>query len=286
MKKLLLLVVLLMLAGATSCKGNQTETLIDRVDSAIDHFIANYATRYLTESATGLTLEYHVVAGVKVLENSGYDISLEDYLTSDKVELDLENRQIKQGTEAFIALVIARAFGLESPNAKQFLTELTTFDPWNMSYVLMALNFTSSNVSLKQAIMSDILNVEGKDADYAGAALMALFDHEIDKTPLVNLIKENLTPQGVLSWGTANACTTAYAIMGLVASNINPTSAEFTVENINLVEALLNFHLGDGSFKYSAEGETDLDYSTPQSFAALVAYREFVRTKMQFILFQ
>lgn len=70
MKKLLLLVVLLMLAGATSCKGNQTETLIDRVDSAIDHFIANYATRYLTESATGLTLEYHVVAGVKVLETA------------------------------------------------------------------------------------------------------------------------------------------------------------------------------------------------------------------------
>ncbi|HPD13117.1 MAG TPA: hypothetical protein PLP15_07235, partial [Bacilli bacterium] len=132
----------------------------------------------------------------------------------------------------------------------------------------------------------DILNVEGKDADYAGAALMALSHQETDKTPLIDLIKENLTSEGVLSWGTANSCTTAYAILGLVANNIDPTSEEFTKDTVNLVEALLNFSLGDGSFAYSKDSGADLSYATPQSFAALVAYREFVRTQKSFVLFQ
>ena len=128
--------------------------------------------------------------------------------------------------------------------------------------------------------------VEGKDADYAGAALMALSHQETDKTPLIDLIKENLTSEGVLSWGTANSCTTAYAILGLVANNIDPTSEEFTKDTVNLVEALLNFSLGDGSFAYSKDSGADLSYATPQSFAALVAYREFVRTQKSFVLFQ
>ncbi|HOE77747.1 MAG TPA: hypothetical protein PLA20_05390 [Bacilli bacterium] len=286
MKKVLFLVVLLVLAGATGCKGNQTETLIDRVDLAIDQFVQNYANQYVKETETGLILEYHVVAALKALEKSGFGVTLENYLTANRVEADLQNRPLNLGTEAFSALVIARSFDLACPKAEQFLAELTTFDAWNQSYLLMALNYTGSNNYLKQAILNDILNVEGKDADYAGAALMALSHQETDKTPLIDLIKENLTSEGVLSWGTANSCTTAYAILGLVANNIDPTSEEFTKDTVNLVEALLNFSLGDGSFAYSKDSGADLSYATPQSFAALVAYREFVRTQKSFVLFQ
>jgi hypothetical protein len=103
---------------------------------------------------------------------------------------------------------------------------------------------------------------------------MQIVKHVIDIVDTyIAYLNENQTPEGIESWGSSNAASTAMVILGLVAQGIHPRSEGFTVEDVDLIEALINYYTEDGFNWLMNSEEVDLMFSTPQAFAALVAYK-------------
>lgn len=80
--------------------------------------------------------------------------------------------------------------------------------------------------------------------------------------------------------GTENAATMAQVILALVANGIDPASGDFIQGDTNLVLRLTEFQRPDGSFDWDLTDdiETDLMFSTPQAFLALVTYHRFMNS--------
>jgi hypothetical protein len=117
------------------------------------------------------------------------------------------------------------------------------------------------------------------DSDYAGMALLALALYreqsslELAIEGYLDFIGSNLTTTGISAWGSPNSSSTAAVVLGLVAHGIHPRSEAYQTSGVDLIEALL-LYSHDGAFKWTIDAETaDLQFSTPQVFAALVAYK-------------
>lgn len=287
MKKTLIVLFIIMLAGLTSCRKEPKITLIDYVNQAIDEFITNHAPIYFNEENGTIEIDYHVASALSALFAHDYPGQMDNYLKKDLVQNFLENSTFDTPSNIFKGIMIGNAFGFIPTKAIQALDALEQVDSWSIATTLIALRLTDVNLSLKNKLMEDVLIIKEedyRDADYAGAALMATYNLDIDKTNLYALIDNSLTKDGISSWGNANACSTAYAILGLVASNIDPTSEKYTIEGSNLVESLLKYE-ENGAFKFTLDGEIDLAFSTPQAFSALVAFKIYQATKKPFLLF-
>jgi hypothetical protein len=86
-------------------------------------------------------------------------------------------------------------------------------------------------------------------------------------------LSDALSEDGIISWGNANAASTATIILGLVAQGIDPEDEAYQTNGVGLIEALMAYE-ADGSFKWKLTDENpDLMFSTPQAFSALVAYK-------------
>lgn len=290
MKKTFIVLIFILLAGLTSCVKEEPKlSLIDNVNQVIDAFIDNYANKYFIESDGVLEIDYHVASALGALFESGYQGSLDTYLFKEVVQAYYDNIDYQTPNDCFKAIVIGRAFGFEASSAKAKLATIDDVDKWSVANTLIALNITNNNNALKEKLINQIgvINEEDyRDADYAGEALIATYNLDIDKSALHALIDESLTKDGVSSaWGGANACSTSYVILGLVASNLDPTSPKYTTEDINLIEALLKYEEG-GAFKFQLDGDIDLGFSTPQAFSALVAYKLYCKDKKPIIIFK
>ena len=276
----LLVLSFLLLAGATGCKKEEKDPLLAKVDLAIDAFVSDQLTKFISTDDK-VVLDYYVIPAIKALEDNGYDIKLNELVDMNKVNTYYADYDYSTVGDIFKATVIRKAFNLNLDTAKIKLTEITEVDVWSYTNGLMALNITGVNNTLKQELLTKI-NVftedDYRDADYAGVALMASANSDIDKNPLYNLINTSLSKDGVVTWGEANSSSTANVILGLIANGINPTNEEYTTNGVNLVEALLLYQT-DGAFKNKLNGEVDLTFATPQAFSALVAYKLFVKNQ-------
>lgn len=279
MKKLFICICFVLLAGATGCRQAEDD-LLDEVNKAIAIFIENYSEDYVNEEK----LDYYVVPALSALD----DINLEDYVNKETVEVYLDQLEYTEINDAFVAAVNSKAFSIEiNDKAVESLKGFEEISPFSYNYGLIALNIENVNQSLRDNLLGKINIIreeDFRDADYAGIALMASADYDIDHNPLFELIDKNLTADGVVSWGNANASSTANSILGLIAMGIDPTSEAYTTNEVNLVEALLKYE-NDGAFAYILGEEHDLAFATPQAFSALVAYKVFVESEKAFNLF-
>lgn len=281
-KKLgLVVLALLLLAGATSCKSEKDELMV-QVDKAIDLFIENHLDKFVNEES----LDYYVVPAIKALEANGYKIKLTDVVPVAKVNEYYTDYDYSSVANIFKATVIRKAYGLSLDDAKNNLEEVTEVDVWSYTYGLIALNITGVNSALKADLLTKVNVIreeDYRDADYAGLALVATANDNIDKISLHELINTSLSNEGIVTWESANSSSTANVILGLLASGINPTSEEYTTEGVNLIEALLKYHK-DGAFANKLGEDPDLMFATPQAFSALVAYKIFTK-QQKFNLF-
>lgn len=281
LKKLGLLVLsFLLLAGATGCKKKEKDPLLAKVDLAINAFVENYLDKYVATEEE-IVLDYYVVPAVKALEDNGYDIKLSDLVDNTKLTTYFDSYDYSSVASIFKATIIQKALGVNLDTAKAKLNELTEVDQWSYTYGLIALSITNVNNALKQDLLTKVNVIKAedfRDADYAGVALMATDNDDIDKKALHALIDSSLSKDGIITWDKANSSATANVILGIVASGINPTSEQYTTEGVNLIEALLSYQK-DGAFTNEVAGDIDLMFATPQAFAALVAYKVFVSNK-------
>ncbi|WP_051688128.1 S-layer homology domain-containing protein [Desulfofalx alkaliphila] len=136
---------------------------------------------------------------------------------------------------------------------------------------------------LKQAVNSLITqqNSDGgfsiggsnSDPDVTAMALMALAKHrdipgvtECINAALAFLKDNQMASGGFSSGGVENAASTAVVIQGLAACDENPT--EWKKEEKNIIDALFQFWLRDGSFCHTAGGQSD-EFASKQALVAV-----------------
>lgn len=91
----------------------------------------------------------------------------------------------------------------------------------------------------------------------------------------------------VTSWGSANACTTAYGVIGITACGMNPVKDEtLCKDGKNLISGLQTFYCGKGRYKcYTTEGTQPDDISSEQCTMAMIAYNRLINGQTAFFDF-
>lgn len=255
------------------------------MNAYIDTFLANLTDDYLNETV----MSQYVLAAIKQLGFYGYDIpdlKAITYPTFDDSSIGnmfksalVMNAKDETPSESFLTTFL----GLQVTNPYDAVTYLNAFD---------VLYGTELNEK-RNTVVSYLLTEQPSfmDADFAGMALMAVSsvkDSEAGTSivnAMVDYILENMSKDGVVSWGNANASSTSAVILGLLAIGEDPRSEAYTIDGIDLMEALMLYQ-GDAGFRYLLNDDLDdLAFSTPQSFAALVAYR-IVRDQLAYTTHQ
>lgn len=277
MKKILALLCLVFLGTMLySCGENKKTNVEITIDNFIEHQLGNYI------DLTKERLEYHVVAGLgalKKLNNTTY----KRYIAKEEVETVFNVGTFENPT-AYLApaMVYKHLFQFECDEIKKVLSGYQEQDIYySEAYVAIMLDTFDVNNSLSTILKSKLPTTMYPSADYAGTAMLALFNEEYDSTPYEAMIHSGLSEAGVLGYNqTPSACSTAYTIMGLIAKGIDPNQYVVGNNTYHLVDALLSFSLEDGSFKeHLTDTLSNLAYATPQAFAALTAYQVFLTTK-------
>lgn len=247
--------------------------LDQQVDDFIYDFIENHASTYITDTA----IDYSVLAAI-------YQLDMKNYIELDVTELyAYENISITQEPLADLSVgnlmrlaIYMTIENLDKTALKDHLLTLDVTNAYELTSYLQALSIlgvTDNDTAL--SLISNSL----EDPDFIGMAYTALYGYETLEgfdtymTDSYTYIATTLSEDGVVSWGNANASSTAQLILGLVAQGINPQDEAYQTNAVGLIAALMAYEK-DGRFKWMlTDNDPDLMFSTPQAFSALVAYK-------------
>ena len=114
------------------------------------------------------------------------------------------------------------------------------------------------------------------NVDTSGLALFCLADTDLGKdvlAPTVAYLKSTLNAEGFFvgkdAYATANACSQATAVLGLVTAGVDMSEGDYA----QAVNALLSLQSDEGGFLYDSASEEPDYYSTYQGVLALVALK-------------
>ncbi len=269
MKKFLTIMILLLLAGVTGCKEQNPN--LKRVNNEMDAFIATYLATYVNSEAQ----DFYVMRAWAKLNEAGYKINLN--VSEETIKNKYNNLEYNSLASIFKGLIIMDIYKSTPQAAVNALNEIETVEAWDHTTAYMALKLTNTNQSLQRSLLAQITTIreeDYRDADFAGMALMATSKDNINRDIYYDLIENSLSPEGVQSWGAANSCSTAMAILGLLATGKDPS----TYYEVDLVASLLTF-FSNGAASYKLNEDLDLQFSTPQAFAALAIYKIYAEKK-------
>ena len=256
-------------------------TMLDETDQQVDQVIGVFFDTHLDRYLEASVVDHHVAAALSLLLTHGYDVPTSFTALADDALGMLDALGTETIAGAFKAYVIGNAFGVDVSGIITAMNAMTTTNVYDATLLLMVLGLTDADPSLTQPLLNTLLSElpAFMDADYASMLIMALAsfagDHDIDQRldEMMGYLTDHQAPNGIASWGTANAASTAQAVLALIALGLNPRGEDFTVGNTDLIEALLAFE-NAGAFQWSSEAEAvDFAFSTPQAFAALVVYK-------------
>jgi hypothetical protein len=250
------------------------------IDAWIESFIATHITSYLNENV----MSQYVLAALSQLGFYGYTIpdlktlSYPVFGGSDIASVFKKSLVMRATDQTITEAMLNDFLALTPNNPYEAVTYLNAFD------VL----YQTASHEKRNTVVSYLQTEEPSymDADYAGMALNAVSSVKDSEaglsivTAMKAYILDHLSKDGVVSWGNPNASSTAAIILGLLAIGEDPRSEMYTVEGTDLIEALM-LYAGETGFKYGLTDTLyDLAFSTPQAFAALVAYK-IVRDQLQ-----
>ena len=248
-------------------------TLDLEIDAWIEHFIHTHTNDYINETV----MSQYVLAALKQLDAYGYDtpdLSSLTYPTFNGTDVSsvFKNALVMKSTNQTITETMLTDFlALTPANPYEAVTYLNAFDLLFQTTAHDKRNAVIAQLKLEQPTFMD--------ADYAAMAIQAVSSVKDSEDGLLVInamttyINDYLSKDGVVSWGNANASSTAAVILGLLSIGIDPRSEAYTVEGVDLIESLMQYQ-GQSGFKYLlADTNDDLAFSTPQAFAALVAYK-------------
>ncbi len=247
---------------------------LDQTDYWVDQVIYQFIEDQLSEFLNTESMDYHVFSALRLMQLKGYPVP-DVIQTIPMPEADLSHLG-----GLFRSTLYQTGYGMNDPHLESLLGQWAIDHPWSAVNVLTALSLLNPEHERINALIDHVAQViDFMDPDYVGMALLALSKHqEHPKTQAVladwlAFVQHAQTKNGIESWGTTNSASTATVILGLVSFGINPRSEAYTVEGVDLIEALRAYHV-EGGFKWQiSDQEANLAFATPQVFAALVAYK-------------
>ena len=254
----------------------ETSTLSEldqEVDDFIYDFIENHMDGYLIDQGP----DYYVLTAAYQMYQKGYittDIT-ESYVY-DAVEItETHLSELTVGQILRLALFM-KVEGWDLTTVKDYLLTLEVTNPYEITSYLQALMIVGET---NETIALELIQNDFLDPDFVGMSYSALYGYDTITgfdtylTDSYTYLSAALSEDGVISWGNANAASTATIILGLVAQGINPEDEAYQTSGVGLVEALMGYE-SNGAFKWMLTDENaDLMFSTPQAFNALVAYK-------------
>ncbi len=252
-------------------------TLLDETDLEVDRLIQLFIDTYLDTYLSNTMTDHHVAAAIHQLYTKGYDVPALSAWISTPASL-LSRDSIANAMKTTIYETI---FSLNQDETILALDGFTPANHYESIALLTAYSLIENRDATINQLISQIISTfpTYMDSDFAGMAMLAISPYhdvlQVDaaKDSYIDFIQENLTATGVSAWGSSNASSTAAVILGLVSFGINPRGVDFETEGVDLIEALL-LYSEEGAFKWTLDSESaDLMFSTPQVFAALVAYK-------------
>jgi len=247
-------------------------TMLDATELEVDRVIQDFLTHHFDTYVNDDVVHYGVYAALKQLKTRGYhNLDLSSTVTLSKDTIG----------NLYKAAVIEMVKEVDTANTLALLEEASTTNVYEAISLLYGLIMLGGSESQINDLVDLIITTENSymDADYAGMVISVLsyvkdYEGVAEFTQdMITYIQSELSHEGVTSWGSANAASTAQVILGLVAQGISPRSETYTTEDVDLVEALLLYEM-QGAFKYQlTQSANDMSFSTPQAFQALVAYK-------------
>ncbi len=252
-------------------------TFMSELDKKVDDLIYTFIDTKISNYISDDYMDYSVLAAVHQMIEKGYiDLSLNDFYTYSNLELTQLPITELSISELFRLGIYQSVNGMDLTSFKNQLLTLNASNQYELTTYLQAYHlFGGVESNLATILMDDPIG----DPDFAGMALLALdrYSHleGIDTyiTSVTDYIKGSLSSTGITSWGNSNSASTATVIFGLVAQGINPQAEDYQVDGKGLIDMLMAYEV-DYNFKWLlGDANADLMFSTPQAFAALVAYK-------------
>lgn len=254
------------------------------VDQAIYKFIRNQISRYFIKAPA---LDPFVVNGIKALEKVDNNIVLKDFASNIKYEEYFNKKVYDTNSNTYVNnllkdIIIMNAFDLDTTNQimrlNSIINNLTNIQKINS---LLSLGVINTPIEQVRSLLDIINRFEPSDTDVdnVSLALAALanypnYQHYAQNiNRFSNYLALKMTPLGIDLHG-ANCISTSNAIIALTSNNLNPRGNMFKARGVDLIEALLKYEQ-NGAFKWTENSGIDLTFSTPQGWAALVAYKIF-----------
>ncbi len=256
----------------------QISTMLDETDLWVDQVIYSFLETRLASYINQDQMHFTVVLALNKLKSAGYDVPSVSSLAGTSPTLLRDSI-----SNAYKTAVFEVALGLNTDATLSYLETASASNHYEAISQLSALTLLNSTHAKVDQLIAMLISStpEYMDADYAGMVIAALSHYsEVDGVQawintMILEIEEVLTFEGITSWGSANAASTAQAILGLVSLGLTPrevTQTGLEVE-FDLIAALQIYETLSG-FKYtSSDSNLDLAFSTPQGFAALVVYK-------------
>lgn len=278
MKKFLIAILCVLTLSLTGCGDVEfkNKVLDDLYDDVLEDIIFKKNSLTIINE-TALALNLLIEEDFKIDLN---DLFEENDTTVKKVVDYYKTLEITDVYTAYNMCIVYDLLDIDDSKLKSYFLN-PTYDNWGELTVLKCLNMLDVNEELEEELELKIKNSftinDYNDADVIGLKMMALGDD----TPSVakTMLKEYITYSGVLSAdyydydaninypGSANACSTAMTIIGLLACDENLSN--YSVDGVSLYDMLLLFHKEDGFTSYDS---IDYEYATPQAFLALTCY--------------
>lgn len=253
-------------------------TYMSELDQDVDRLIYEFVDNHLNDYINSQAVDYNVLSALYHLIDKGYvQIDLDDYYTYDELQVTKDDIEDLSISELYKLGIYMSVEGMDLTEYFNHLKKRIASNAYELTTFLRGYHLydEAKNLNLASILLDGTL----LDPDYLGMALLALyrsdelegFDQYIDDT--LAYINSQTTATGVLSWGSANSSTTAMVVLGLVAHGFNPQDEDFLVDGVGLIDMLMLYET-DGMFKWLLDDvEADPNFSTPQVFSALVAYK-------------
>jgi hypothetical protein len=254
----------------------ETSTLSEldqEVDDFIYDFIENHMDGYLVDQGP----DYYVLTAAYQMYQKGYmTTDITDSYVYDPVEItETYLSDLTVGQILRLALFM-KVEGWDLTTVKDYLLTLEVTNPYEITSYLQALMIVGEQ---NETLALELTQNDFLDPDFVGMSYSALYGYETLEgfdtylSDAYTYLSDALSEDGIVSWGNANAASTATIILGLVAQGINPEDEAYQTNGVGLIEALMAYE-SDGAFKWMLTDENpDLMFSTPQAFNALVAYK-------------
>ncbi|MCR3905502.1 MAG: hypothetical protein NUK62_00540 [Tenericutes bacterium] len=250
-------------------------SLLDEVDLKVDELIQQFITNHLDTYINDEQIHHYVALAIAQLNARNYLVPQLDSLVS-----NVNSIQRDTIANTFKTSIYETLFDHSIEDTRLTLESFEADNHYDAMSLLNGLYLTKSDSDLIESLVLQLMSLPMyMDADYAGMVISSLapysgdVDVQLFIDDMLTYIQDNQTSEGIDGWGGPNSASTASVVIGLVAQGINPRDEAYTVDGIDLIDALLGFEL-NGAYKlHTTSEEADMAFSTPQAFTALVAYK-------------